>query len=145
MSGSALLPQLIRFTLVGSVGTLLYLGLFWLLASWMPAISATVLSWVLSTLVTNDGHRHLTFDVHGDDRYAADHAVTFGTALLGLAATTALMVVIPTDSRLTNAALLLAGTVFGGLVRFGINRQWYVGRVLDGPHAPHPLRRLARR
>ncbi len=122
-SGSLLLTFLVFF-LVGTSGTGAYVGLYLLLAVWWSPQTATVASWLISTVATNVVHRRVTFEVTSPRRRVADAVVQFGTSLLGLGASTLMIQASDEWGRMWHIPMLVAGTGVGGVLRFVGMKFW---------------------
>lgn len=117
--------QLVRFALVGGVGTALYVGLFWVFALWMSSQAANIVSWVIATVVGNLIHRRFTYGVSGAHLRGMDGVVTFVTALAELGASSLLLAVFEGASSVEQGGLVVLGTIVGGLLRFVLNYWWF--------------------
>lgn len=115
-----------RFTVIGSAGTGLQLGLYALLAAVIGAQIASAVSWLLSTVVTNRFHRALTFDVHEHAHSGSDQTVAFVTSLAGLGITSIVLAQLADASGLAGLLAILAVNVVVGAGRF-FGLRWWLG------------------
>ncbi len=116
-----------RFTLVGSAGTGLQLGLYAALSVFLGAQLASAASWLLSTVVTNRLHRAISFDVHGADRIRTDQLVAFLTSLFGLGITSIVLAGLSNAVGLAGLAAIVAVNTVVGAGRFFGLRWWLSG------------------
>ncbi|MFN8096736.1 MAG: GtrA family protein [Dermatophilaceae bacterium] len=133
--------QMLRFILVGALGTALYVGLFWALSQVMGSQLANVISWVSSTLLGNLGHRRFTYGVTGGQLRGTDGLVTFGTALAELGVSSLLLAIWPGATSLEQSGMVVLGTMIGGCVRFALNHVWFARTgtsAIPAPAAPEP-------
>ncbi len=131
--------QMLRFILVGALGTTLYVGLFWVLSLVMGTQLANVLSWITSTLLGNLGHRRFTYGVTGAQLRGADGVVTFGTALAELGVSSLLLAIWPGATSLEQSGMVVLGTMLGGCIRFALNHVWFArSGEADLPATPAP-------
>lgn len=121
LRGDRAFPQLIRFALVGGLSNISYVLLFLSLTG-AGTLLANVAGSVVSTVLANELHRHLTF-------HAAERVGWFtaqweggGLALLGLGISTAALatvgVLAPTMAEPAQAAAVLAISAAVGGLRF---------------------------
>jgi putative flippase GtrA len=124
--GASLTRQGSRFTMVGSAGTGLQLGLYAVLAAVIGAQIASAISWLLSTLVTNRVHRALTFQVHEHAHSRSDQTVAFMTSLAGLGLTSIVLADLADASGLAGLIAILAVNIAVGAGRF-FGLRWWLG------------------
>jgi putative flippase GtrA len=136
----AVARQLARFTGIGFVMTLGYLGLYIALRGSLGAQGANVVAWVASAVVDTAANRRLTFGLRGRRgaaRAQVEGLLVFGTGMLitsgSLLAVDAL-VAAPT-AKLELGVLALANLV-AGLLRFLLLRHWVFA---PGRRAGRPL------
>jgi putative flippase GtrA len=129
--------QLPSFAAIGVVSTLAYLGLFWLLRSFMGAVAANALALLATAVANTAANRRFTFGVTGRHRRLRQHAeglVVFG---LGLAMTTGALGLLarpgPDPGRGAELAALVAANAAATLVRFVLLRSW-----VFHPHRTQP-------
>ena len=115
-----------RFTVVGSAGTGLQLGLYAVLVALIGAQIASAVSWLLSTLVTNRVHRALTFQVHDHEHSGSDQTVAFITSLAGLGLTSIVLADLADASGLAGLIAILAVNIAVGAGRF-FGLRWWLG------------------
>lgn len=115
-----------RFTVIGSAGTGLQLGLYAVFAAFVGAQIASAVSWLLSTVVTNRFHRALTFQVRAHDHSGSDQTAAFLTSLAGLGITSVVLAQLAdADSLAGLTAILSVNTVVGAGRFFGM--RWWLG------------------
>ncbi|WP_344080970.1 GtrA family protein [Nostocoides veronense] len=117
--------QFLRFVLVGGVGTVLYVGFYWLARLVTSQQPANVLSWTIATVLGNLLHRRYTYGVRGSHRQNADAIITFGTALVELLVAAALLARWPEANGWQQSAIVVLGTAIGGTARFVLNLIWF--------------------
>lgn len=135
------LRQLVRFTVIGGVMTLAYLGLYAVLrGSWGPQ-EANLLAWVATALADTSANRRLTFGVSGRPgaaRAQVEGLLVFGT---GMAITSgsllALDAVVAQPGQLLELGVLLGANAVAGLLRFALLRHWvFAPRRQPQTHSP---------
>ena len=135
LHGDDAVAEFARFVAVGVSSSLVYFGLFLALRGLGP-VPANIAAFVVSTALSNELHRRVTFHAGGQVGWFTAQSEGGGLALAGLAATTATLA---TLGRVVGTAwwaqLLLLAAVTGaiGLVRFAALRLW----VFSG-HAHRP-------
>lgn len=115
-----------RFTIVGSAGTGLQLGLYAVLVTVIGAQIASALSWLASTVVTNRVHRALTFEVHEHEHNGSDQTVAFVTSLAGLGITSIVLAQLADADGLAGVLAILAVNSAVGAGRF-FGLRWWLG------------------
>jgi putative flippase GtrA len=133
-ASASLTRQGSRFTVVGSAGTGLQLGLYAVLVALIGAQIASAVSWLLSTLVTNRVHRALTFGVHQHEHSRSDQTVAFMTSLAGLGLTSIVLADLADASGLAGLIAILVVNIAVGAGRFFGLRWWLAGsgaHILD--------------
>lgn len=125
-ASASLTRQGSRFTIIGSAGTGLQLGLYAVLAAVIGAQIASAVSWLLSTLVTNRFHRALTFQVHEHEHSGSDQTVAFMTSLAGLGLTSIVLADLADASGLAGLIAILAVNIAVGAGRF-FGLRWWLG------------------
>lgn len=115
--------QLIRFAVVGIANTGVFLALYLLLRTMLPATGANVVATLITTFTGTKANGQVTFAA-GTTIAARQHLRGLVVAAAGLAISTAAVASIPTDSQLVELVVLTAAGVVSGLVRFVLMRQW---------------------
>lgn len=115
-----------RFTVIGSAGTALQLGLYAVLVTVIGAQFASAISWLLSTLVTNRVHRALTFQVHEHEHNGSDQTAAFVTSLAGLGITSIVLAQLADADGLAGLLAILAVNTAVGAGRF-FGMRWWLG------------------
>jgi putative flippase GtrA len=132
--GRTLGPQLLRYTVVGCLGTVVSAVLYLVLRTWWDAVPANLAAIALSTVASTEGNRRFTF--HGA---VTDHARAYvqnaGSVLFYAGYSSVVLVVLDqvmTDpTALQESVTVAAASVLGGMVRFLVLRNW----VFAGAHA----------
>lgn len=125
-ASASLTRQGSRFTIIGSAGTGLQLGLYAVLAAVIGAQIASAVSWLLSTLVTNRFHRALTFQVHEHAHSGSDQTVAFITSLAGLGLTSIVLADLADADGLAGLVAILVVNIAVGAGRF-FGLRWFLG------------------
>ncbi|GAB3310845.1 hypothetical protein EK0264_11105 [Epidermidibacterium keratini] len=123
------LMQSWRFIVVGTAGTVLYLAMYVVLAEVLDTLLANVAAWTVSTVLTNEAHRRITFRAH--DRARFDSTAGMLTSLLGLGLSSIAVALAEAQSTTVQLVALLAGTATAGTVRFVLLHLWYGDRAFE--------------
>ncbi|MEV0247056.1 GtrA family protein [Nocardia sp. NPDC050712] len=126
LRGEHVLAQLIRFALVGGASNIAYVVLFTALHTVGPML-ANLAGSILSTVIANELHRHLTFRAAGRVTWLSAQVEGGGLALLGLLVSTAALAglecLAPGLDEFTQAgAILVVMAVVGGLRFLALRR-----------------------
>lgn len=119
--------QGVRFTVVGSLGTLAQLALYAFLSDGLGAQVANVIAWLVSTVIANAAHHHFTFRVAGT-AVESDHGFGMATSLAGLGLSSLLLAVLGQPAGLAGTVVLVAVNTTVGALRFVALRWWLVLR-----------------
>ncbi|HEY6789359.1 MAG TPA: bifunctional glycosyltransferase family 2/GtrA family protein [Trebonia sp.] len=128
--------QLPRFIGIGVASTLAYAVLYLALRTFLPALTANLVSLLLTAIGNTAANRRLTFGIRGRDGAAAHQArglIAFATGLLLTSG--ALMALHAGDPHAGKAAelgVLVAANLVATMFRFVLYRAW----VFAGPPAP---------
>jgi putative flippase GtrA len=133
-ASGALLHQVVRFAVVGALGTTLSALLYLVFRIWWDAVPANLAALALSTVVSTEVNRRFTF--HGA---MADHTREYvqnaGSVLFYAVYSSMVLVlldqVVPDPTALQETVTVAAASVLGGVARFLVLRNW----VFDGMHA----------
>jgi putative flippase GtrA len=129
---AGLFGQLVRFAVVGVASTVAYLLLFLLLRNAMAAQVANAVALLVTAVANTAANRRLTFRVRGAGGRLRHQFQGLAVFLLGLALTSASLVVLeavaPHAGRLLEVSVLVAANVAATLVRFLLFRSWIFGR-----------------
>ena len=131
---SPLWHQVLRFAVVGLLGTATSALLYLLFRTWWDAVPANLAAVALSTVLSTEVNRRFTF--HGA---SADHTREYvqnaGSALFYAVYSSAVLVVlgrlVDDPTALQESVTVAAASVLGGAARFVVLRNW----VFDGRHA----------
>lgn len=120
--------QLVRFTVIGGVTTLAYLGLYAALRGFWGAQEANLFAWVATAVADNSANRRLTFGVSGRSgaaRAQVEGMLVFGTGMLITSGSLlALDAAVAQPGQVLELGVLLGANVVAGLLRFGLLRHW---------------------
>jgi putative flippase GtrA len=133
-AGNPLGHQVLRFAVVGLLGTATSALLYLLFRTWWEAVPANLAAVALSTVLSTEVNRRFTF--HGA---AADHTREYvqnaGSALFYAVYSSAVLVVlgrlVDDPTVVQESVAVAAASVVGGAARFLVLRNW----VFDGGHA----------
>lgn len=121
LRGDRVLPQLLRFALVGGTSNIAYVLLFLTMTAAGP-LAANIVGSVVSTALANELHRRLTFHAAARVGWFTAQWEGGGLALGGLGISTAALAALefwtPGLGELTQAAAVLAITAAVGGLRF---------------------------
>ncbi|WP_051764803.1 bifunctional glycosyltransferase family 2/GtrA family protein [Saccharothrix syringae] len=140
--GMPYLRNLLSFCLVGSVATLMTLGLFTVFRTWWPPLTANLVAVTLSALFNTGANLRFTLDSRSSrlPRVHVQVLVVFGLycgftsgALVALHAT------VPAPARWVELAVLVGSSAVGTLGRFALLSSWvFRARPETAPVAPLP-------
>lgn len=140
VSSHPLLAQVIRFALVGGLGTAVNSAIFLVLRTWWDPVPANLVALVLSTAVSTEANRRFTFGAALLHRWRA-HVQSVGTVVFYAGYSSAVLLLV--DALIENqtpvhetVAVALA-SVLGGVCRFLLLRDWVFGPD-DAVEAPRP-------
>lgn len=132
-----LFAQLLRYAVVGGLGTVLNAVIFLVLRTWWDAMPANLAALVLSTVVGTEVNRRFTFDDAPPHPLRA-HLQTVGTvvfyALYSSAVLVLLAMVVESPTAVEQSVAIAAASLLGGLARFLVLRDWV---FRDDEHDPH--------
>ncbi len=139
--------QLTRFAVVGVASTALFVLLYLLLRTMLPAQAANAVS-LLATAIGNTAvNRRFTFGIRGRGQAARHQLLGLIAFAIGLAVTSgalaALHAIAARPGRAAEVAVLIGANLVATVVRFALYRSW-VFRDRRAPAAPRwdgPLRR----
>lgn len=122
------LRQLVRFTAIGAVMTLAYLGLYVLLRHALSAQAANAVAWVATAMVDTAANRRMTFGLsgrRGAARAQVEGLLVFGTGLAITSGSLLLLAAsVPDASPGLEYAVVVVANVVAGLLRFFLLRHW---------------------
>lgn len=133
-AGAGRVSQLVRFGLVGGAASGLQLALYAFLAGSLGAQPATVVSWLVSTLVATEAHRRYSFPagahaVAGRTGGAeSDHLVGLLTSVATLGVSMIALAVLDDPTGAAGVLALVVVNAGVGLLRFVSLRWWLLGR-----------------
>lgn len=123
-----LIKQLVRFAAVGVISTVAQLGLFLLLRDHVGALSANLISLVVSTVANTEANRRFTFGIRGRAGAARQQLLALGVFGLSLAlssgALALLGLVAPTAGPSAEVVVLVAANALATVARFAMLRTW---------------------
>lgn len=121
------LVQLVRYAIVGGLGTGVNALVFLLMRTWMDTLPANLVALIVSTLVSTEANRLFTFGGAVAHRWRA-HVQNGGTVLFyafySSAVLLLLTLLVDSPSPLLESAAVATASVLGGLGRFLIMRYW---------------------
>jgi len=126
-----LIGQLVRFSAIGVISTVVQLGLFLLLRGEVGALTANLISLVLSTVANTEANRRITFGIRGRAgavRHQLQGLAVFGLSLaLSSGALALLDLVAPTAGASAELVVLIAANALPVVARFALLRTWVFG------------------
>ena len=126
-----LIGQLVRFSAIGVISTVVQLGLFLLLRGEVGALTANLISLVLSTVANTEANRRITFGIRGRAgavRHQLQGLAVFGLSLaLSSGALALLGLVAPTAGASAELVVLIAANALPVVARFALLRTWVFG------------------
>lgn len=134
--------QGLRFAVVGSLATVIQLGLYAFLSGSVGAQLANIMAWLVSTLIGNFAHHRYTFKVarvsthlgpqgRFDDQ--ADHLVGLFTSLAGLGIGSLALDMLGNPTGLAGTIALVGVNSAVGALRFITLHQWFGRTALTPP------------
>ncbi|OLT11142.1 hypothetical protein BJF78_27620 [Pseudonocardia sp. CNS-139] len=122
-----LLVQVVRYALVGGLGTLVNALVFLLLRTWLDTVPANLVALVVSTAVSTEANRRFTFGGAAAHRWRVNvqtgGAVVF-YAFYSSAVLLLLAAVVAAPTPLEETFAVAAASVVGGTCRFLVLRYW---------------------
>jgi putative flippase GtrA len=131
--------QGLRFAVVGSLATVVQLGLYAFLSGSVGAQLANICSWLVATLVANAAHQRVTFR-RSRSRAESDQLFGLLTSLTGLGLSSFTLAVLDQPAGLAGTLALVGVNATVGVLRFVALRWWLVVRPALRPAAPGELR-----
>jgi putative flippase GtrA len=119
--------QLLRYILVGGLGTVLSALLYLLFRTWWDAVPANLAALVLSTVASTEANRRFTFGAAAGDRtreYLQNAGTVAFYALYSTAVLVLLGAVVDGPTALEESVAVAAASAVGGAVRFLVLRNW---------------------
>jgi putative flippase GtrA len=119
--------QLLRYGVVGGLGTVVSALLYLVLRIWWDAVPANLAALVLSTLASTEANRRFTFGGRPVDRtreYLQNAGTVAFYAVYGSAVLVVLAEVVDDPSSLQESMAVAGASVLGGLLRFLVLRNW---------------------
>jgi putative flippase GtrA len=121
------LVQLVRYAVVGGLGTAVNAAIFLLLRTSLDAVPANLIALVLSTAVSTEANRRFTFggaEVHRWRATVQNGGTVLFYAFYSSAVLLLLGLVIDTPTPLEETIAVAAASVLGGIGRFLVLRHW---------------------
>jgi len=122
--------QLMRYGVVGALGTAVSTLLYLVFRVWWDAVPANLAALVLSTVLSTEVNRRFTFDGAVADR-AREYLQNAGTvafyAVYGSVVLLLLEQVVVDPTALQESLAVAGASVVGGLARFVLLRNWVFG------------------
>lgn len=122
--------QVLRYALVGGLGTAVNAAIFLLLRTWLDTVPANLVALVLSTAVSTEANRRFTFDgapVHPWRAFVQSFGTVAFYAFYSSAVLLLLDVVVAEPTPLEESTAVAAASVLGGIARFVLLRNWVFG------------------
>jgi len=122
--------QLVRYGVVGVLGTAVSALLYLLFRVWWDAVPANLAALVLSTVASTEANRRFTFRGVPTDRgreYLQNAATVAFYAVYSSAVLLLLDALVDDPTALQESVAVAAASVLGGLARFALLRNWVFG------------------
>jgi putative flippase GtrA len=122
--------QLARYAVVGALGTAASTLLYLVFRVWWDAVPANLAALVLSTVLSTGANRRFTFGRAQVDRvreYVQNAGTVAFYAFYGSAVLLLLDQVVADPSALQESLVVAGASIFGGLARFVLLRNWVFG------------------
>jgi putative flippase GtrA len=119
--------QLLRYGLVGGLGTVVSALLYLLFRTWWDVVPANLAALVLSTVASTEANRRFTFGGTAVDRtreYLQNAGTVAFYALYSTAVLVLLGAVVDGPTALEESVAVAAASAVGGAVRFLVLRNW---------------------
>lgn len=130
-----LVVQLVRYGMVGGLGTAVNALTFLTLRTWFDSVPANLVALVVSTAVSTEANRRFTFGGGMAHRWRANVQIG-GTVLFYALYSSAVLLllgaVVEAPTPLEETLAVVVASTLGGLGRFLVLRYWVFG-ASDGP------------
>ncbi len=126
----AVVRQLVRYGVVGVLGTVVSALLYLLFRVWWDAVPANLAALVLSTVASTEANRRFTFRAAPTDRlreYLQSAATVVFYAVYSSAVLLVLDALVDDPTALQESVAVAAASILGGLARFAVLRNWVFG------------------
>lgn len=131
-----LVVQIMRYALVGGLGTGVNALIYLVLRTWIDPVPANLVSLVLSTIASTEANRRFTFGGVAASRWR-NYVQNGGTMLFyAFYSSTVLLLVaalVENPSPTLEAACVAAASLLGGTCRFLVMRYWVFGVERSAP------------
>jgi putative flippase GtrA len=127
---AAVVRQLVRYGVVGVLGTAVSALLYLLFRVWWDAVPANLAALVLSTVASTEANRRFTFRGVPTDRvreYLQNAGTVAFYAVYSSAVLLLLDALVDDPTALQESVTVAAASVLGGLARFAVLRNWVFG------------------
>jgi putative flippase GtrA len=125
-----MLVQLVRYAVIGGLGTLVNALVFLLLRTWLDTVPANLAALVVSTAVSTEANRRFTFGGAAVHRWRAN-VQNGGTVLFyafySFTVLLLLELVVDSPTPVQETIAVATASVLGGLCRFLVLRYWVFG------------------
>lgn len=145
---TAVARRLPSYAVVGSVCTVVYLTLFWMLSLVLPSMAANIVAMLTTTVANTAANRRFTFGVTGRAGAVRDHAGGLIAFLIGLGISTLSLSVLPSDaSQVAELTAVILANALSSTIRFVLLQGWVFNprlrpaarwRVVAGAAEVHP-------
>jgi putative flippase GtrA len=119
--------QLLRYGVVGGLGTVVSALLYLMFRLWWDAVPANLAALVLSTVASTEANRRFTFGGRPVDptrQYLQNAGTVVFYAFFGSAVLVVLGDVVDEPTAVQESAAVAAASVLGGVLRFLVLRNW---------------------
>lgn len=119
-----LVGQAFRYSVVGTTGTGVYIGLYLLLDLWTQPVVGNAVAWLITTVATNSVQRRFAFGVSDRMHVHVDQVVGLGSSGVALLATTLALAGLSGSDSTGQVVALVVVNVLVGVARF-LTVRWY--------------------
>jgi putative flippase GtrA len=122
-----LLVQLVRYALVGGMGTAVNAAVFLVLRTWWDAVPANLVALVVSTAVSTEVNRRFTFGgaiVHRWRTYVQNGGTVLFYAFYSSAVLLLVGLLVDSPTAVQESVAVATASVLGGAARFLVLRYW---------------------
>lgn len=120
---------LTRFIGVGSIATVVQLGLLAGLATVIEQTWANLIAWTVSTLIANAAHRRVTFGIKDPAGARRDMLVASAFSIAALVLSTAALNQLQISHAVGAVLVLVAVNALVGAVRYAGLHWWFISRA----------------
>ena len=117
--------QALRYSVVGTTGTAVYVGLYLLLDMWVQPVIGNAAAWLVTTVATNSVQRRFAFGVADREHHRIDQIVGLASSGMALLISTLVLAALTDASDAGQVLALVMVNVLVGTARFLTVRWWF--------------------